>query len=410
MGRFWKFAQYLIIPMVGAASPLLAIPAIAGSYGAEGWATVAIGQGVGGVGAVFVELAWGLTGPQLIARTTSRERLRVFVLANACKGLIFLSVAPLCFATSYLIDSFEPITCGLAAVSVAATGMSPGWYFLGTGEPGKILICETIPRVLLVLASSVAIMLGGWLTLNPISALVSALVALTLSLHFIKRPAYAWRRISFSEVFATIRGQLGGLAARGVSAVYISLPIPIVGIVNPGIVPEFSAIDRVLRLMLVVLQAVPNSFQQWIGVRPNDSRLGRQIWLVVALNSIIGLAVGVSFSLAGPWIVSVLFRNTIQASYMACAIGGLIVASVCASRATGGLGLVRLNLISNLMISAVVGACVGVVGLLAISPYLGVVGALVAELFAEVAVLLFQCFALVRCQKREVASRRMEHV
>ncbi|AAT88561.1 hypothetical protein Lxx06010 [Leifsonia xyli subsp. xyli str. CTCB07] len=44
-------------------SPLLALPAIAHTAGAEGWAAIAIGQSLGGAAGVLVELGWGSPAP-----------------------------------------------------------------------------------------------------------------------------------------------------------------------------------------------------------------------------------------------------------------------------------------------------------------------------------------------------------
>ena len=68
---------YAAFPMIGAVTPLLAIPAISQQFGAPGWASIAVGQSVGAAASVAVELGWGLTGPQAVAATDRADSLGV---------------------------------------------------------------------------------------------------------------------------------------------------------------------------------------------------------------------------------------------------------------------------------------------------------------------------------------------
>ena len=57
-------ALFAVIPTIGIASPYLALPALTQAFGADGWASVAVGQSIGLAVSVPVELGWGLVGPQ----------------------------------------------------------------------------------------------------------------------------------------------------------------------------------------------------------------------------------------------------------------------------------------------------------------------------------------------------------
>ena len=59
LGRLRGVIAYAAFPLIGAVTPLLAIPAISQQFGAPGWASIAVGQSVGAAASVAVDSAGG---------------------------------------------------------------------------------------------------------------------------------------------------------------------------------------------------------------------------------------------------------------------------------------------------------------------------------------------------------------
>ncbi|WP_287015334.1 hypothetical protein [Gordonia sp. (in: high G+C Gram-positive bacteria)] len=196
---------------------------------------------------------------------------------------------------------------------------------------------------------------------------------------------------SLSRIVGAMQEQKKGLAARVISSVYLALPVPLVALVAPSIVPEFAAVERLMRLVLVFLQAVPNALQKRVGLTDlglKDSR--GAILRVIFVNGLLGLASGLAFIAFGRFLTEILFAGTLEPEFGAYILSGSVISVVCLSRATGGLVLVRLNALNGLLWSALLGSVLGVLMLVLLAPRFGVSGAFAGELLAEVSVLLFQ--------------------
>lgn len=62
-----------------ALASLVLIPVMIRSAGEAGWGAIALGQGIGGLGAVLVSYGWAMSGPTEIARGDDTTRLAEFL-------------------------------------------------------------------------------------------------------------------------------------------------------------------------------------------------------------------------------------------------------------------------------------------------------------------------------------------
>jgi hypothetical protein len=392
--RIRKYAAFAAIPMVGAATPLLSIPAITFMFGSQGWASVAVGLSLGGGVAVLVELGWGLTGPQLAARTAPMNRPKLFVLALTTRSLVFLACLPILVLVPFIPGAQYTLVAVIATLSAAAVGLSPNWYFLGTLQPGKILLVDSFPRVAAVIASSIALLLGAPLWVSPASALLVSIGAPLLAWLSVRRIPHESSRVAIAEIWPTIRAQGKALSGRAISALYIALPTVLVAFVAPGSVALFSAAERLMRMALQVIQSVPNSLQGWLGsVAEAHVRRDRIVGAVI-INIVLGLVAGTVFAVLAPWVSHVIFTGSVRVTLALAITGGLVILVSCASRATGGLGLVNLDRVGWIAISAMAGAAVGVTCILVLGHFFQAEGALLGELLAETTVLAVQLVIL----------------
>lgn len=401
-----KASAYALIPMIGAMSPILAIPAIVATSGAEGWAALAIGQSIGSAGGVLIELAWGLDGPQRVAASAPPKRRILYTTALLSRMVIALVTLPVVVSVAWILSSSYELGAAMNAVATAcAVGLSPSFFFLGAGEPVKLVLLETAPRVFLVFLGVCLLLLGAPLLVYPILLFFGAIFSALAGFFYTRKFEGCETVLSWKRIAAAIFEQKSGTVARLVSAGYMALPTAIVASVAPASVPVYAAVDRLLRLGLVVLQAVPNSLQNWLG-RVEQSQIIPRSRIVVIVNTVVGLVAMAGFWTLAPPISRLLFVGQVNIPANGAMLGGLIILVTCISRATGGLVLVRCGLIRGIAVSAALGAAAGVPLIMVAASKLGWSGALIAVLAAEILVLIIQ-IAYVNNAFRDLKRRSL---
>lgn len=398
-GRLRVVSAYAFFPMLGAATPLLALPAVSNEFGATGWASIAVGQSVGAAASVAVELGWGLTGPQAVAASDRTRAARLFAASLKSRGAVVLGVIPLAVLAVLILAPAHLVAASLAAAAMALSGLTANWYYLGLGRPSRIFWTDALPRLVTVLCGVISISYLGaplavfalWLVVGYLSSPVIAAM--------IERP----RREDFEHaerVIDVLRRQRVALAGRGLSAVYIGLPVALVQAWTPAAVPAFAAAERLMRMGLLVLQSVPNSLQRAIGLASKESeRLRPVARKVLAVQMCLGALAGSVCALALPRGVELIFSGEVVISNGAAQATGAIVMLTCISRATGMI-LVARSRVGWVTASAAT-AAVSAVSLLAVLPgEFGPTGALVSLAAAESMALAVQVVGLAKPGKR----------
>lgn len=399
-----RVGAFAMLPAISALTPLIAIPVITSQFGAEGWVAVALGISIGTAAAVLVELGWGLNGSIRIARASPVARPRILALAMITKSLMSLiTLGPIVGVSLFLQSEGSTVTI-LIACAYMLTGTSSAWYFIGLGSPGKILDCEVLPRLSLVLISCAGMQFWDWpIESYCIALILAALLSAVAVLRVERIVASDFLSHSLRRVLFAFRRQGQALFARSASAIYIALPVVIVGFVSPGSVLVFSAAERLIRMSLTVLQSVPNSLQAYVGGAQGLGDRRDRVFRSVSVNVAVGILAAFTFAALSNVLSMVLFSDLIDFSSWAIVFGSVIIFLTCASRSVGSLGLVAYNDVRSISRSAVLGACVGVIGLLLGARYYGPSGALGAMALAEFAVLAYQAVALV--QRTQARSR-----
>jgi hypothetical protein len=386
-----RLLGFLLIPAISAVSPLLALPAVSAKGGASVWAAIAIGQSVGIAGATIVELGWGLTGPQRVSRASRGNRRRALALSLQSRLLVFPLVAALAASSAWLLAPEHRELSAVTAVASSATGLSLIWFFIGIGAPGRLLLTDALPRLALVSASAFAISHNAPIMLYPICGLLApALLAPILgSLNTRIRPS-DFGGVGLKRTILVVRIQGVAMSGRLVSALYIALPITLVSLVAPQAVPVFAAAERLQRMYLSILAAIPNVLQSWVGRPPSRTLRLQRAEVSVGLNAGVGIVAGLIFAIIAPSASRVVFSGQASISTELAWLCALVIFLVCCSRAVGGLVLVALSRFQSVTTSALVGAIVGVPLILVLASRLGAPGGLLGELVAEAAVLCVQ--------------------
>jgi O-antigen/teichoic acid export membrane protein len=404
--RLRKLLLFAAVPALGIISPLLVIPAVTAKFGAEGWGAIAIGMSAGAAAAVLVELGWGLTGPQLIASLHARDRAHIFALSLTTKLAILIPIVPLLILLCVTITPDYTSEAALMGVASAAVGLSPAWFFVGTSQPYRILVTDSLPKLLAATVTSVVLLTGGPLAAYPALFLIAALLSPLFGALISDVSRRSLVGINVGMVWQTMRRQSIALVGRAASSLYLSLPTTILAIIAPSAVAQFAAADRLQRMLLSGLSSVPNSLQGWIGSSGTHSIRMQRVRLALILNGAMGAVAGLLFASFGPFLASLVFSGEVPLSFGLSAACGFIIFLTCTSRATGGLALVALNRVGWLTTSALAGAGFGLGLIVWLGGVLGAQGALWAMAAAEAIVLCIQLGAVVFYGSKPAGNER----
>jgi len=396
--RFRSVLAYAAFPMVGAATPFLAIPAISQHFGAQGWASIAVGQSVGAAASVAVELGWGLTGPQAVASSDRRRSMALLASSMTSRSAVTTLVVPVVLIIVYLLKPPDVGAALLAATAMCLSGLSLNWFFVGAGTPARIFWSDALPRLVSVLAGVLAITLLH----APLAVFAACLVVGYLASPVVGLAIVRPRKDDFREadpVRFSLRRQAVAVTGRGLSAVYIGLPVALVQAWAPGSVASFAAAERLMRMGLLVLQSVPNVLQRTLGLATRDGRVDATAARhTLTLQSLIGTASGIICALALPSAVRLLFAGKVTVDYSTSGAAGLIVLLTALSRATGML-LVAHERVHWVTTSAGVAAVAAFASLSVLPDRLGPAGAMLALAIAEALALAVQTFGLMKTRK-----------
>lgn len=390
--QIWHIGLFLVVPAASAAAPLAVIPAVTSRFGADGWSSVAVALAVGVAASVVAELGWSIVGPQRIAQNPG-SRGSIYEAALASRLVAVLLAAPVAAILGFVLVDDHRLASAFLAVGVVLGALSPSWFFTGLGRPLLILACETAPRILAALIAALVIVAGGPLEAYGLGMIIAAVVCWLLAAKLGHLPLWP-SAAAFRAVPATLRDQAVLVAGRGITTVYKSLPVVLVGFVSPGAVAVFAALDRPLRMGLQVLTAIPNRLQSWIGT-PDRRLSARRSRISLLINGGLGVVAGAVFALAMPTVATVLFTGTIAVDAGLSLLGGVLIAVICASRGLG-LSLVAASRANHTSAAALVSALVAVVGVPLGVNLAGVAGAVIGLIAAEAAGALVQIPFLLR--------------
>jgi O-antigen/teichoic acid export membrane protein len=393
--RFLRLGGFAILPMFGAVTPLLALPAISDTNGAAGWTAIAVGQSVGAGGSVLVELGWSLTGPQTVAGSSAEQGKRVFAQACLSKLAVLAAVAPVAVLLTISLGPAHLTTAVLSALALCVGGMSANWYFIGLGEPRYIFFSDALPRVLFTLLGVGTLYAHQPLWFFGLCSVLGYLSSFLLGVHLIGRQIPWKSEFNKRAIRSTLRAQRVAVVGRGFSALYIGLPTSLVQAVSPSSVAAFSAAERLIRMGLMILQSVPNAFQRYIGAPGTAGSRQRRIQVTIVSQAIIGVVAASVVAFALPKTVDILFSGTVAVSEPVTIFAASVVLLTCLSRGTG-LALVALQDVKWITFSAAGGAAAGVIAIPGLASTGGATGAMAGLVIAELVVFVVQTGRYIR--------------
>ncbi|MFC3395029.1 hypothetical protein [Brenneria rubrifaciens] len=397
--NIWKMFLYFVLPLLSAMIPFIVYPTITSLYGNKVIIAVGVAQSIGGACAVIGELGWGVIGPQLIAGLDDEKKKFWYGKSLSSRLIIsFFCIQISVFICWLLVDDFL-FSAIVMTIATTCGGLLPIWYLIGLNKPEYILYLVVIPKLILCGISIVLIRIYGGLMFYSLALLLSFIVSMCLTSYFLKTPLIPKRndfdglKVLFKEHYQLVLG-------RVISTFYTSLPITLIGFVNPAAVAVFTGVERLFRMALSVLSGFPSRLQSWIGTASGHTR-SKRIKISIIVNFVVGLISMVGFAITCYFISPYIYSNTIHISLGYSFLAGAIVATICMSRGYG-LALVAIGISKKISIANAASALVGVSAICFFGFFYGVLGGLLGELLAEMIGLLVQYYYYNKYVKKGV--------
>ncbi|POX65917.1 hypothetical protein C3481_13595 [Microbacterium sp. Ru50] len=388
-----SFSLYLVAPLLGAVTPLLVYPSVTTHFGAIGLGAVGVAQSLGSAAAIVGELGWSVVGPQRVAGADASGRAQIVKDSLASRLVFMLVLLPLAAVIAMSLVPGSALDVAILTVGFGLTGLSVTWALIGANRPGLMLILDSLPRLALVGAVVLALQLGAPLWVYGVGLAIASVFASAAGSAVFRAPGFV-PVVGPGRTFQLIRSQAVITLSRTVSAGFTALPVTLVALAAPTQVPLFAAVDRMCRMALAVLSAVPNRLQSWVG-QARGAELLRRNRRQLEINALLGLAAAVAYSCLLPFVATFVFTGVVEVSPLLAALSGAVVLTVCVSRGLG-LGLVAFRKTNWLLAVSVVACLVGVSSVIVLSTIFGAAGAVGGVLAAEAAGAVFQLIVLTR--------------
>lgn len=392
-----SFSLYLVAPVLSAVTPLLVFPSVTRMFGESGLGAMGIAQSVGTAASVIGELGWAVVGPQRIAALSGHERARYVRLASASRLVALAVLLPLCIVIVMALAPEFKLESAIIGAGSAMAGLSLGWAWIGANRPSRMLFFESVPKLLLSVAAAGIISLGGSLAVYGVALIISALISPLAGLLDFKA-LRADARADRGQILYALREQAVVTGGRSITAGFTALPVTLIAVVSPAAVPLFTAIDRLARMSLSVLAAVPNRLQSWLGSAGSPEDLHRRNRQQLLMNGGMGIFVGVVYAILVPFVASLVFSGTVHIEPPIAWMSGLMIAVICLSRGLG-LSLVAFGRAKWLLPSSAAACAVGICAVLGFGFLFGAIGGVAGVVSAEIVGAVVQAFALRRRRK-----------
>lgn len=380
---------FFALPLISMVVTFAAVPVLVREGGADGWAAVAVAQGVGNTAALVVSFGWLTVGPAEIARSSPDHQRHIYWLSFVMRAGLFVFVTPLAVGvTLWLASDAYLLTAALVTMAFVLQGMSPGWYLVGQGRPLAIAWMETGPRAAAQLVSIVVVSVSGDLIWYGV-----ILIAFEIAVSVIGFLVLAQRHHHSGAVLPQIRPifrQQWPLAwAAIVGAGYTRAAVPVVSGISYSSAPTFGALDRVQLIGRSGLRPLVSFFQGWV-VRAGADRQAARSLVATSWTVGLGLVGGGLIAAVLPQLDFLLFSGVIEISSAQAALLGATLVFVAGSFSTGLYYLVPRGNVRVLAISSFLGSAIGVPLLLLLTSLYGATGAMAAVAIVEAVVLVWQ--------------------
>lgn len=402
-----RIAAFAGLPFLSLLTPFLFLPILARVAGPDAWLAIAVGQSIGAFAALFVALGYNTIGPTAVALEPTATRSVVLERSIRPRLAVFVPVVVVAAAAAAVAapENYR-LEAALMAIALTLSGLSAGWYMVGLGRAGLIVVYELLPRIVATSIAALALLWFSAVVWYPILLIAAALfgagafVLRTIGVRALLAPAPGAVRRQFVENRVALTTEIAAGAYNSLAVTFVSLAAPTTQAAS------FVSGDKLYRIGQYSVSALGNALQGWV-VEDQREHFRRRARASLTLHLILGFFGMLAFVLIGPWLSGFLFGEAVAID-SATAFGlGVATLGISMGTALGRVLLIGLGARREFMISVVSGALVGVPAVIALASSFGAAGGAWGLAIGElVSVTLQAIFVILRWPASGITASR----
>lgn len=360
-----------------ALASLVLIPVMIRSAGEAGWGAIALGQGIGGLGAVLVSYGWAMSGPTEIARGDDATRLAEFLGSLKVRAVLLPVTAAALIAITVAIAPVRPDLAAMGTAVALLAALTTNWYFVGLARPYLLLALETAPRLVFTVAG-IVVMENGADAIAGLAWQSGGLVAAFIGstwwiLHSLRAGGSVTAKPPALRRLLVDHGH--GVASSVGSALYSALPLVVVTLVAPLAQPMYALVDKLHGQVVVGLFPAIYVAQGWVPRATDPGPRARRV-LLGGIAFCVLIAVGAL--VLGPWLLDVLGSGHLKPDLLVVELMAVGMALHFYAEIVGHAVLATYRSLRIVAISIIAATVVGLPLVALGGAYWGTVGALAA--------------------------------
>lgn len=402
-----RLGAFVLTTGMSSLASLVAIPVIIARAGDYQWGVQSSVQSAANLFGVLVAFGWGTTGAAEAASMPPARRPQWYAGSLVSRIYLFCCIYPVMVLVMGLLNrDFLPLVAvGSAAYLMPFLGAS--WYFVGEAKPSRLFRFDALPQTLGLVVSIGTMILTGSLVATIATQLVFNLSGCIISAFVVLRSSPEPVRFDWS-VRASIRRlieQRHSVVTSAASSLYVSTPLLVLNIVNPGLMSLYAMGDKLFRFALAVFAPVLQFVQGWIP-EGGPRHLPHRIKQAARLTPLISVVGAVCVAMLGPYGAKILSASVLDFGFSLSVPFAVVFCVVSITQVLGLACLVQLGRTRDLAMSTVIGSLAGVPLIVIGAVLTGVHGVAWALAISEIIVLVYQ----VRVIVAELRSRVLERV
>lgn len=382
--------------VISGAVSVAVIPVVVTSAGPHGWAGIAVAQSIASFIGVAVTFGWAVTGPATVASLPFTGRGQYFGHSLATRIWLGAVGLPMTILLILVLTPGDRSANAVAGVATLLPALGASWFFVGERRPGLLLLLDTLPRAGgTTVGAILLIVFDAPLVLFTASQAAGAAAAVVLGTHSVMR-RHDWKpSLHLRSDLRRLQSQTDGVVTAMTAALYVNLPVILVGALLPVQAPVYAVVDKLQKLTLTAIGPVFQVSQGAVGSADAGVRIARAR-TVSRASILLGVAVSAAFCAAGGPGVALLSGGRIAVPPTVVIALGVALGAVAVSAVVGLACLTALGAVRQVAISTVLGALLGIPAIVMGAAVFGIAGVAVAVAVSELVVTGYQLAVLHR--------------
>ena len=355
-------AGFLSITGLNAVVSLISVFVVIHVGGASAWGVIATAQTLGAIGAVVTGWGWALYGSVEVARLGDLTAVgRYFFASFAARLALTIAVLPIYgVVTWHLVSGRVGDLAGLlVGAGLLLSGMASPWYFVGTGNPSRLFLFDSLPRLACTAVGIAAILeLRDLVAFGALQVIGAASAALATATRARAVTGVRAADMSAKHVLRAVTRMFSGMSVAVASACYAYLPLVIVAAVTPSGLPGFALGDKMQKFAATMMAPLAQTSQSYVP-RGSSEELKARVLHVVGVSVLLCLGAGTVFFFSLPLVIYLVTRGGITLGPTMSLGFSLLLVALSLSGTVGIACLVPIGRQRTLVWSSSLGAMVG---------------------------------------------------